>query len=75
MVPDVTGMTAVAANRVLIDAGLNIRIEGPKNYLSGMGPRVISQSVDKGTEVPRGTVVEVNFRYLDEDDIGDGYLQ
>lgn len=75
MVPDVTGMTAVAANRVLIDAGLNIRIEGTKNYLSGMGPRVISQSVAKGTEVPRGTVVEVNFRYLDEDDIGDGYLQ
>ncbi|MBQ8311044.1 MAG: PASTA domain-containing protein [Clostridia bacterium] len=74
-VPDVTGMTAVAANQVLIDAGLNIRIEGTKNYLSGTGPKVISQSIAKDTEVPRGTVVEVTFRYLDEDDLGEGYLQ
>lgn len=74
-VPDVTGMTAVAANQVLINAGLNIRIEGTKNYLSGAGPKVIAQSLAKGTVVPRGTVVEVTFRYLDEDDIGEGYLQ
>ncbi len=63
-VPDVTGMSAVAANRVLINAGLNIRIKGTKNY-SGAGVKVTEQSVAAGTEVPRGTVIEVTFLYLD----------
>ncbi len=67
-VPDVTGMTAVAANQTLINAGLNIRIEGTKNYLTGTGVTVVAQSVKKGTEVPRGTVIEVTFRYLEDTD-------
>ncbi|MBQ2734914.1 MAG: PASTA domain-containing protein, partial [Clostridia bacterium] len=67
-VPDVTGMTAVAANQALINAGLNIRIKGTQNYLSGTGATVVSQSVAVGTEVPRGTVIEVTFLYLDDTD-------
>ncbi len=67
-VPDVTGMSAVAANQTLINAGLNIRIEGTKNYLTGTGATVVGQSVEKGTEVPRGTVVQVTFRYLGDTD-------
>lgn len=67
-VPDVTGMTALAANRTLINAGLNIRILGTENYTSGTGATVIAQSVAKGTEVPRGTVIEVTFRYLEDHD-------
>lgn len=67
-VPDVMGMTAVAANQTLIDAGLNIRILGTKNYLSGTGATVVAQSLPKGTEVPRGTVIEVTFLYLDDSD-------
>ena len=67
-VPDVTGMTALAANQTLINAGLNIRILGTKNYTSGTGATVIAQSVAKGTEVPRGTVIEVTFRYLGDQD-------
>ena len=72
-VPDVTGMSAVAANQVLVNAGLNIRILGTKNYLSGTGATVVSQSVAVGEIVPRGTVVEVTFRYLDDKDF-DEYL-
>lgn len=67
-VPNVTGMTALAANRALINAGLNIRIIGTKNYLSGTGATVISQSIEANTEVPRGSVVEVTFRYLEDTD-------
>jgi stage V sporulation protein D (sporulation-specific penicillin-binding protein) len=71
VVPDVTGMSAVAANQTLINAGLNIRIFGTKNYLSGTGATVISQSIRGGTEVARGTVVEVTFRYLGDEDYAD----
>jgi stage V sporulation protein D (sporulation-specific penicillin-binding protein) len=67
-VPNVTGMTALAANQALINAGLNIRITGTKNYLSGTGATVVSQSLAAGAEVPRGSVVEVNLRYLDDRD-------
>jgi stage V sporulation protein D (sporulation-specific penicillin-binding protein) len=72
-VPDVTGMSAVAANQVLINAGLNIRILGTKNYLSGTGATVVSQSVAAGETVPRGTVVEVTFRHLDDKDYNDDW--
>jgi stage V sporulation protein D (sporulation-specific penicillin-binding protein) len=68
-VPDLTtGWTAKAANDMLKQMGLNIRIEGTKNYLSGTGPKIISQSIAPGEEVPIGTVIEVTLRYLDEKD-------
>lgn len=67
-VPKLVGMTAAAANQTLINSGLNIRIKGTKNYLSGTGATVVSQSLDPGTVVPLGTVVTVNFLYLDDDD-------
>jgi stage V sporulation protein D (sporulation-specific penicillin-binding protein) len=67
-VPDVTGRTAAAANGMIINAGLNIRIEGTRNYLSGTGAVVVSQSPAAGEIVPEGTVVTVTFRYLDETD-------
>lgn len=67
-VPDLIGKTAVAANQTLINLGLNIKIEGTKNYLSGTGAVVVSQSVSPGTKVAAGTVVTVTFRYLDADE-------
>ena len=65
-VPDLVGMSAVAANKALINAGLNIRIEGTKNY-AGSGVRVVEQSIPAGTKVPKGTVVEVKFLYVEGD--------
>ena len=74
-VPDLigSGTTALAANKILTDAGLNIRITGTKNYMSGTGPKVIAQSIAPGTMVPRGTVVEVTFRYEEDDDYDESW--
>ncbi len=68
-VPDVSGKTAVAANEILANHGLNIRIEGTNNYMSGSGAVAIAQSHAPGSEVERGTVITVTFRNQDADDI------
>ena len=67
-VPDLVGKGAYAANKMLINAKLNICIEGTDNYMSGSGAIVIEQSIPAGTKVSPGTVVTVTFRYLDPDD-------
>ncbi|MBQ7320522.1 MAG: PASTA domain-containing protein [Clostridia bacterium] len=72
VVPDLVGKTAVAANSMVINAGLNIKIEGTKNYLSGTGATVVSQSPAKGTVVSRGEVVTVTFRYLNDEELAPG---
>ena len=67
-VPDLVGKGAFAANQILANAKLNIRIEGTDNYMSGSGAIVIQQSIPAGTKVSPGTVVTVTFRYLDPDE-------
>lgn len=64
-VPDLTGKTADAANKMLIAAGLNIRIKGASN---GSTATVISQSIEAGTTVNAGEVVEIELRHLDMTD-------
>lgn len=65
-VPDLLKKTAVAANETLANRGLNIRIKGTNNYLSGSGALAIAQDPAPGTMVDIGTVVTVTFRN-DED--------
>ena len=67
-VPDVSGMSALSANRHLVNSGLNIRIEGTQSYTSGTGAVAVSQSPAAGELVAPGTVVTVSFRYLNETD-------
>ena len=67
-VPDVVGQTANNCNKVLINSKLNIKIEGATNYNVGTGAQVISQSPEAGTEVAPGTIVTVEFRYMDGTD-------
>ena len=68
VVPDLIGKTAEAANKLLIDSGLNICIEGTINYDVGVGATVVSQSPAAGTVLPISDVVTVRFMYLDGDD-------
>ena len=68
VVPDLVGKGAFAANQMLINAKLNICIDGTDNYMSGAGAIVIEQSIPAGTKVSPGTVVTVTFRYLDPDE-------
>ena len=67
-VPDVSGKSAVSANEILANHGLNIRIEGTNNYMSGSGAIAVAQSHAPGTQVERGTVITVTFRNQEEED-------
>ncbi len=67
-VPDLIGRGAFAANQMIVNASLNICIEGTDNYLSGGGAVVVEQSIAPGTKVSPGTVITVTFRYLEADD-------
>lgn len=60
-VPSVIGMSAAAANRVLVNAGLNIRITGTKEHLTGSQAQVIVQSIAAGEQVEPGSIVTLTF--------------
>lgn len=68
IVPDLLGRSATNANQVLVNLGLNVKIEGTNNYLSGTEAKVFAQSVAPGTKVAAGTVVTLTFRYMDADE-------
>ena len=57
-VPNVIGMTVEQANKALSEAGLNISITGAA---TGSEAKAVSQSVNSGLVVYRGSVIEVNF--------------
>ncbi len=60
-VPDLVGKTAEAANRLLVNAGLNVAITGATN---GDTATVISQSHAAGEVVPAATLVTIEVRHL-----------
>jgi len=59
-VPDVLNRTVQEATKILSDAGLNIKVSGDG--------RAVKQTFAPGTEVPKGKVIEVEFRHLDNID-------
>lgn len=58
-VPDVVGLSGAQANRTILNAGLNIRVDGEK--IENQGSVAISQNPPAGTQVDLGTVVTVTF--------------
>ncbi|MBQ4137440.1 MAG: PASTA domain-containing protein [Clostridia bacterium] len=67
-VPDLIGKTAAAANRLAVNAGLNINISGAQNYDSGAGAVVITQYPEPGVKLTRGDIVTVDVRHMDGTD-------
>lgn len=65
-VPNVVGMTVEQANLTLVNAGLNISLEG--GAVNNATATASMQSIEAGEEVRRGTVVSVTF--LVSGDIG-----
>lgn len=59
-VPDLVGKTAEAANRILVNTGLNVSISGATG---ASGAIVASQSPAAGETVAKGTVVTIDMRH------------
>ncbi len=67
-VPDFTGMKPAQANGSVINCGLNIRVQGTNNYLTGDDVVVVEQSIAAGTMVKRGEVITLTFRHMEADE-------
>lgn len=63
-VPNVVGLSATAANRAIINAGLNIEFASG-NLASASGATIVKQSIPEGNKVIPGTVITVDFRHFD----------
>lgn len=59
-VPNVMGMDLTAANNAITDAGFNIKVIG--GAASNSEAKAVSQSVNAGTTIEKGSVIEVTFR-------------
>jgi stage V sporulation protein D (sporulation-specific penicillin-binding protein) len=68
-VPNLIGKTASAANKALINHGLNLNlINGTLNVLDSAvddkSAIVVSQNYEPDSKVPKGTIVSVEIRYI-----------
>ncbi|MDR2560017.1 MAG: PASTA domain-containing protein [Oscillospiraceae bacterium] len=63
IVPNVIGLTLAQANERITNAGLNIRMSG--GALNNSMAVASSQSIEAGEVVPAGTVIEVEFWFVD----------
>ncbi|HAZ18669.1 MAG TPA: hypothetical protein DCY75_00665, partial [Clostridiales bacterium] len=67
--PNLIGKTASAANKALINHGLNLNlINGTLNVLDSAvddkSAIVVSQNYEPDSKVPKGTIVSVEIRYI-----------
>jgi stage V sporulation protein D (sporulation-specific penicillin-binding protein) len=67
-VPLLVGKTADEANKMLLNAGLNIKILDGKDFVFGKKATVVAQSLTEGASVPVGTIVTIKIMFTDEED-------
>ncbi|MBE7024435.1 MAG: PASTA domain-containing protein [Ruminococcaceae bacterium] len=63
LVPDVLGLSLAETNAGLANSDLNMMLRGTGRLYANGVLRAVSQEPPAGTEVPKGTVVQVEFRY------------
>jgi len=59
VVPNVYGRSVSEANRLIAEAGLNIRLTG--GAVNNAGAKAVWMSAEPGSEAIEGTVIEVKF--------------
>lgn len=67
-VPNLINKSVDSAIRQLQSAGFNVQLTGVAHYNTGLGAVVISQSPTDGSELPLGSIITLECRYLDETD-------
>lgn len=65
VVPNLVGLSIEDANKLIINAGLNLKI---KNSLGKGGATVVYQSVSEGAVLPKNSIIELEILYLDFED-------
>ena len=68
LVPNVIGKTPEEANKLLINAGFNVKFEGSMNFKKGQGVYVISQFPYANEYYELGNTVTIKILYTDEKD-------
>lgn len=63
-VPNVVGLSATAANRAIVNAGLNVEFASG-SLASANGATIVKQSIAAGEKVLPGTVITVDFRHFE----------
>ena len=66
--PSVIGKTAEEANLIILNSGLNIKIDGATNFKYGEKAVVVEQYPLPESYVKKGTVAEIKILFLDEEE-------
>ncbi len=68
VVPNVIGKNAEEANRILLNSGFNIKIDGGGSFKYGQEAIVVSQEYADGTCLPKGSVITIKILFTDDKD-------
>ena len=66
IMPKIVGLSASEANKILINSGLNVKIEGAENFKYGQGAVVLSQSYSEGVLLAKGTIVTIKIMFTED---------